>query len=180
MILVHRGEEKPREYKLFLLVWFFSTRSGGGGGIGIVRNVGFNGFLQSHDGNRRLYSFDAYNVNCYYDLYDGLTPLPKGNIVGTEITRSFNVLLCKTPGKGYTAELLSSYYEESLEHYIEHFKDEFICMVPAETPLTVLDIEFVTVKDAYGMDSDELYHVPWLKVKTPDGVEGWFCVFYGD
>ena len=148
-------------------------------GTQILKNVGFTGFITSYDGAGKIYSYDIYNVNCYYDLIDGLTPLPKDSIVGTEIQRDFNILLCTKPGEGYTAAILSYYYEnDDFEHYIDSFKDEFMRLVPANTPLIVLDIEFLGLP--WDSDSDKLYNVPWLKVKTPDGIEGWFCVVYGD
>jgi hypothetical protein len=141
----------------------------------IINNTGFPGGIVNYDGLGGIYT--AGNLNSYYDLNNGLTPLPKENIVGTEIRRDFNILLMTKPGNGYTAALLSNYYEDDLELYVGDFKDDFICLVPANTPLTVLDIEF---SSAPWSESDDLYYVPWLKIKTPDDTEGWFCVVYGD
>jgi hypothetical protein len=145
-------------------------------GTQIIKNTGFPGFITSYDGLGRIYSDEIYSVNCYFDLNNGLTPLPKDNIVGTEIQRDFNIILCSTMGEFYTSAILSHYYDENLEFYIQHFEEQFICLVPVGTPLIVLDIEFVT----YPWDENELNPVPWLKVRTPDGTEGWFGVFYGD
>jgi pimeloyl-ACP methyl ester carboxylesterase len=144
-------------------------------GARIITNIGFPGGIVNYDGLSGIYT--AGNLNSYYDLNNGLTPLPKENIVGTEIRRDFNVLLVTKPGNGYTAAILSTYYENDLELYIGDFKDDFICLVSANTPLTVLDIEF---SSAPWSGSDDLYYVPWLKVRTPDDTEGWFCVVYGD
>jgi len=144
-------------------------------GMQVLENVGFPGYLEEYDGQGRL--FADINVNAYYDLYDGLTPLPKENIVGTEIQRGFNLLLMENPGTEYTVAVISEMYmSEERDLYIE-FAEELICVVPADTPLTVLDIEFLGSRWS---ESDEPYYVPWLKVQTPDGTEGWFCVIYGD
>ena len=148
-------------------------------GAQIVKNTGFQGAVTRYDGMGRIYSYDIYSVNCYYDLTNGLTPLPKDEIIGTEIQRDLNLLLCTKPGKGFTAAALSYYYEEyGIENYIEPFRDEFICLVPANTNLVVIDIEFQ--RDPWNPNSDEMYNVPWLKVRLPDGTEGWFCIVYGD
>jgi hypothetical protein len=147
-------------------------------GTRIIMNTGFPGFITRYDGLGRIYSFDMYSVNSYFDLNAGLTPLPKENIVGSVVQRDFNILLCTTPGNGYTSAILSSYYEEDLDAYTQYFRDEFICLVPANTPLEVLDIEFTTTPWDDG--SNELHPVPWIKVRIPDGIEGWFSVFYGD
>ncbi|MCL1982596.1 MAG: hypothetical protein FWG53_05885 [Clostridiales bacterium] len=145
-------------------------------GMRIYENLVVPGFVTNYDGNARIFSFGMYSVNCYYDLYDGLTPLPKEDIVGTEIQRSFNVLLYTGPDTDYTSAVLSDEYEnQGWKNYVTHI-DEFICIVPENTPLTVLDIEFVDSP----FEPGSLYSVPWLKVKTPEGVEGWFSVVYGD
>lgn len=144
-------------------------------GSKIVKNAGFAGEITSYDGLGKIYSFEKYNVNCYYDLNNGLTPLPKENIIGTEIQRDCNILLFKDPGNyNYTSAILSNEYEKDLTFYTEN--EGFICMVPANTPLTVLDIEFLPMSN----DADTLYPVPYIKVRTPDGTEGWFCIVYGD
>ncbi len=146
-------------------------------GTKIIENAGFAGEITSYDGLGKIYSFEEYNVNCYYDLNNGLTPLPKENIIGTEIQRNCNILLFKDLGNGnYTSVISSNEYEKDLTFYTEYKKEEFICLVPSNTPLIVLDIEFLPMSD----DSDELYPVPWIKVRIPDGTEGWFCLVYGD
>lgn len=60
--------------------------------------------------------------------------------------------------------------------YDGEFKDDYIGVVLEDTPLLVTDIEFC--KMLY--DENELYYVPWIKVKTPENIEGWFCLVYGD
>jgi len=65
------------------------TRIFGCDGTRVIKNAGFPGFITRCDGHGRIYSFDEYNVNCFYDLRNGLTPLPKENIVGTETERNF-------------------------------------------------------------------------------------------
>ena len=149
-------------------------------GTQIVSNTGFPGTLTSYDGSGRIYSSEIYSVNCYYDLTKGLTPLPKENIIGTFIQRDFNILLCSRPiGLGFTYAILSEYYEgDGYKNYIGSFEDEFICIVPPNTSLEVLDIEFQFSTQEPSSKTDELNPVPWLKVKTPDGAEGWFNVFY--
>ncbi|MCL1809943.1 MAG: hypothetical protein FWG42_09310 [Clostridiales bacterium] len=145
-------------------------------GMRVYENLTLPGFVTEYDGNSRIFSFGIYSVNCYYDLYDGLTPLPKEDIVGTEIQRSFGVLLFTELNMDYTCAVLSGEYEnQGWKNYVTSM-EEFVCLVPENTPLEVLDIEFVESR----FEPGSLYGVPWLKVRTPEGTEGWFSVVYGD
>ncbi len=141
----------------------------------IIKNIHMDGYITRYDGNAKLYSFDDYNVNCYYDLNKGLIPLPKENIVGTTIKRG-NIQLFSKPKTGYTAVITSSFLTEPDYKYEGKFTDYYIGVVPENTPLLVTDIEFIyTEYNPY-----EYYVVPWLKVKTPQNIEGWFCLIHGD
>lgn len=146
-------------------------------GTQIISNMHMIGHITRYDGDSRLYSFGRYNVNCYYDLNNGLTPLPKENIVGTTITESYNIELFSKPRTGYTSTMLSNPLTDPDYKYEGRFKEEYIGVIPADTPLLITDIEFAPYVDS---DDDEYYSVPWLKVKTPENIEGWFCLMYGD
>jgi len=147
-------------------------------GTQIVENVDFPGYLEDYDGQSRLFS--EVNVNSYFDLHDGLMPLPKGNIVGTEIRREFNLLLMASPGEEYTVVVVANAYGTAdMAAYVDMdaLEGKLVCVVPADTPLMVLDAEFMAIPWS---ENGELYHTPWLKVQTPEGAEGWFCPMYGD
>ena len=141
-------------------------------GMQIAENAGFPGYLVEYDWLGRLFS--GVNVNSYYDLNGDLQPLPKDNIVGTTIQRDMNLLLMTSPGRGFTEAVMSNWVHE-MDMSEMDFADEFICIVPPNTPLEVLDIEFLP-----GLWSEELYYIPWIQVRTPEGVEGWFSIIYGD
>ena len=142
-------------------------------GAQIIENIFLPGNVTSYDGFGKIYSIERYSINCFYDLYSGLTLLPKENIIGTEIRRNISLLLMALPETEYTRDFESSSYERDDWEYVGLYEDDFICLVPPDTPLVVLDIKVVEGFSWQGIDT-------WLKVQTPDGSEGWFCIVYWD
>ncbi len=96
--------------------------------------------------------------------------------MGKKTKRNLNILLFKSPGDvdTFTSDVINEEYEANLDNYIGDNKDNFVCLVPPDTLLTIMDVVF-----RYNKEWDELLG-PWYKVKTPDGTTGWFCIVYGD
>lgn len=140
----------------------------------IIKNFEFPDEIRGFDGKGRIYPKQDDPDTFYYDLYNGFTQLPKKDIIGKKIKRSFPVLLFKNPGTEQTAYVLSGQYEDTDWKYEGNDKDEFVCHVPRNTSLTIVDVKFEKYEH-----KDEYDPSPWFKVKTSDGKTGWFSVYYG-
>lgn len=138
----------------------------------IITNTDMMGYVTKYDGMSKIYSFDEYSINCYYDLNEGLTILPKENIINSKIKADFNIQLFNKPFTESTSVVMSPYLYDN--EYNRACIDNYIGIVPKGTQMEVLDIEFG--KDAYG----NYFCVPWLKVKTATEMVGWYCLEYGD
>lgn len=138
----------------------------------IITNTDMMGYVTKYDGMSKIYSFDEYSINCYYDLNEGLTILPKENIINSKIKADFNIQLFNKPFTESTSVVMSPYLYDN--KYNGACIDNYIGIVPKGTQMEVLDIEFG--KDAYG----NYFCVPWLKVKIATEMVGWYCLEYGD
>lgn len=138
----------------------------------IITNTDMMGYVTKYDGMSKIYSFDEYSINCYYDLNEGLTILPKENIINSKIKADFNIQLFNKPFTESTSVVMSPYLYDN--EYNGACIDNYIGIVPKGTQMEVLDIEFG--KDAYG----NYFCVPWLKVKIATEMVGWYCLEYGD
>ena len=143
----------------------------------IIRNTDMIGFVTKYDGRSKIYSFDEYSVNCYYDLNKGLTPFPKENIVNSTIEAVCNIELFDMPFTETTAVITSQFLLDTDYTYTGKYSENYIGVVPKGTQLEILDIEFEKHEDgSYSSYSP----IPWLKIKTPTGTVGWFHLYYGD
>lgn len=138
----------------------------------IITNTDMMGYVTKYDGMSKIYSFDEYSINCYYDLNEGLTILPKENIINSKIKADFNIQLFNKPFTESTSVVMSPYLYDN--EYNGACIDNYIGIVPKGTQMEVLDIEFG--KDAYG----NYFCIPWLKVKIATEMVGWYCLEYGD
>lgn len=138
----------------------------------IITNTDMMGYVTKYDGMSKIYSFDEYSINCYYDLNEGLTILPKENIINSKIKADFNIQLFNKPFTESTSVVMSPYLYDN--EYNGAYIDNYIGIVPKGTQMEVLDIEFR--KDEYG----NYFCIPWLKVKTATEMVGWYCLEYGD
>lgn len=141
-------------------------------GENIISNTGITGYITKYDGKSKIYSFDEYSINCYYDLNKGLTILPKENIVDSKIKANYNIQLFDKPFTESTPVVISSSLLDN--EYNGNYIDNYIGVVPKGTQMEILDIEFE--KDEYG----DYFCVPWLKVKTATQIIGWYRLTYGD
>lgn len=138
----------------------------------IITNIDMMGYVTKYDGMSKIYSFDEYSINCYYDLNEGLTILPKENIINSKIKADFNIQLFNKPFTESTSVVMSPYLYDN--EYNGAYIDNYMGIVPKGTQMEVLDIEFR--KDEYS----NYFCVPWLKVKTATEMIGWYCLEYGD
>jgi len=179
------------EFVQFYIVWpnfpnmseFYHTQIYTFDGMRIIENTEITGsgnVIVSFDGLGRIFTRDC--IYGYYDLNNGLMPMPKEEIVGTGITRLVNLPLVVEPGYGAVFEFESENFVKWLHgkldvweevYYNERFGDNLVCVVPKYTPLIVLDVEFESVEKEMFDDVD---YVPWIKVRTPEGLEGWFQI----
>lgn len=138
----------------------------------IITNTDMMGYVTKYDGMSKIYSFDEYSINCYYDLNEGLTILPKENIINSKIKADFNIQLFNKPFTESTSVVMSPYLYDN--EYNGAYIDNYMGIVSKGTQMEVLDIEFR--KDEYS----NYFCVPWLKVKTATEMIGWYCLEYGD
>lgn len=139
----------------------------------IIQDTNVAGFITRYDGRGKIYSFDEYSINCYYDLKDGVTILPKENMVQSKIKADYNLQLFDAPFTEPTYAVVSSLLDEN-NQYNGPCIENYVGIVPKGTQMEILDIEFE--KNENGGYSC----VPWLKVKTSTGMVGWYCLSYGD